>query len=109
MGRVISRRAFIATIVGVCILSSAVGSGITMLAKTGPEGPRGDRGPRGAEGQAAFTEARAVRYLETGMDEVTGWVEDAAELETRVGDMELAMFRAESSLAEVCIELSLRC
>ena len=56
----ISRRNLIAAIVGVCILSAAIGAGVTLLAKTGPagtagvtgaRGPRGFPGPQGPKGQ----------------------------------------------------------
>ena len=37
-------------LVGVCALSAAIGSSITLLAETGPPGKRGERGPRGPRG-----------------------------------------------------------
>lgn len=46
----ISLRNLVAGIVGVCILSAAIGSGVTLLAKTGPSGPRGPVGAQGLRG-----------------------------------------------------------
>jgi hypothetical protein len=43
----LSRRQLIAGAVAVCVVSAAIGSGIALLAKTGPTGPRGAEGPRG--------------------------------------------------------------
>ena len=37
----VSRRLATRTLVGVCALSAAIGSSITLIAETGPAGPRG--------------------------------------------------------------------
>ena len=44
------RNQFIALIVGVCVLSAAIGSGLALLAQTGPSGPAGKQGARGPAG-----------------------------------------------------------
>jgi hypothetical protein len=51
-GRLVSlpQKYFIAILVGVCILSAGIGSGLALLAQTGPAGPAGKRGPAGPEG-----------------------------------------------------------
>jgi hypothetical protein len=41
---------FIAILLGVCVLSAGIGSGLALLAQTGPSGPAGKRGPAGPEG-----------------------------------------------------------
>jgi len=45
------RNQFIALVIGVCVLSAAIGSGLALLAQTGPEGPAGKQGPRGHAGK----------------------------------------------------------
>ncbi len=98
----------------ICIISAAIGSGITLLAKTGPEGPvgeQGDRGPRGPRGYAAFDEAgenaeAAVIDLEGHVNSLEGELEEARfgldELGGQVSDNTQAV-------SEVCSALNLIC
>ena len=61
----VSRRLAIWTIVGVCALSAAIGSSITLLAETGPpgkEGETGTRGPRGPKAPKAPWKARTSAF-----------------------------------------------
>jgi hypothetical protein len=88
------RNQFIALIVGVCILSAAIGSGLALLAETGPTGARGDQGPagpRGPEGPEGPSGAAEVEGLEAEVEELRAQVEeggDVGELESRLEDLE---------------------
>jgi hypothetical protein len=76
----VSRRLAIWTLVGVCALSAAIGSSITLLAETGPPGKQGERGapgPRGVEG--------------------------------RLGEVEENLTDTESTVSEICLELEAFC
>ena len=53
----VSRRLAIWTIVGVCALSAAIGSSITLLAETGPPGKQGEAGREGAARSAKAPKA----------------------------------------------------
>lgn len=98
----------------ICIVGAAIGSGITLLAKTGPEGPvgeQGDRGPRGPRGYAAYDEAgenaeAAVIDLEGNVNSLEGELEEARfaleELGGQVSDNT-------QSVSEICSELDLFC
>jgi hypothetical protein len=44
------RNHFIAIVVGVCVLSAGIGSGLALVAQEGPAGAAGKRGPAGADG-----------------------------------------------------------
>ena len=59
--------------VGVCALSAAIGSSITLLAETGPpgkQGERGARGPRGPEGPEGTVEAPDFGFLESEIEDL---------------------------------------
>src|SRR5262245_9526542 len=79
------RNQFIALIVGVCVLAAAIGSGLALLAQTGPEGPAGKRGPRGHVGKqgpagpAGESAAEELGELEAEVEELRGAVEESAE------------------------------
>ena len=88
MDRMVSmtQRNFVLLLVGVCILSAGIGSGLALLAQTGPtgakgkrgpEGKRGPRGPQGPEGKSATAE---VEGLEAEVEELRGRVEEGEEL-----------------------------
>ena len=96
MDRMVSmtQRNFVLLVVGVCILSAGIGSGLALLAQTGPtgatgkrgpEGKRGPRGPQGPEGKSATAE---VEGLEAEVEELRGRVEEGEELNSRVEALE---------------------
>ena len=90
----VSRRWVVLALLGVCIVSAAIGTGTTLLlARTGPEGPpgaagargpEGPPGPRGAEGYVDVDDF-GVGDLEvelSSLREELGWVEgDVGDLE----------------------------
>jgi hypothetical protein len=86
-----TQRNFVLLVVGVCILSAGIGSGLALLAQTGPAGPKGargakgERGPRGPEGESAAGE---VEGLEAEVEELRGRVEEGEELNGRVEALE---------------------
>lgn len=88
------RNHFIALVVGVCILSAAIGSGLALLAETGPAGARGEQGPagpRGPQGPEGPSGAAEVEGLEAEVEELRGQVEeggDVGELESRLQALE---------------------
>jgi hypothetical protein len=117
------RNQFIALVVGVCILSAAIGSGLALLAQTGPEGPRGKQGerghigkqgPEGPEGEAAGEE---LGELEGEVEELRGAVEEFGEGESsQVGELEERVESLEGELEgfsaageEICGGESLIC
>lgn len=73
------QKQFVAILVGVCVLSAAIGSGLALLAQEGPQGPRGKQGkqgPRGPEGPAGESAAGEVEALEAQVEELRGRVEE---------------------------------
>jgi hypothetical protein len=104
------RNQFIALIVGVCVLSAAIGSGLALLAQTGPSGPagkQGARGPAGPEGPAGPSGAAEIGGLEGEVEDLRGRVEAAEdtqgrleELEEEVGDLSGGVPSAGSELCE---------
>lgn len=72
------RNQFIALVIGVCVLSAAIGSGLALLAQTGPEGPAGKRGPqghvgkRGPAGPAGESAGEELGALEGEVEELRG-------------------------------------
>jgi hypothetical protein len=107
------QKQFIAIIVGVCVLSAGIGSGLALLAQEGPEGPRGKAGKQGpagkegAQGPEGASATAEVEALEAEVDELRGQVEEADELEARVEDIESALSGAGGSL--LCEEFGLFC
>jgi hypothetical protein len=115
------RNQFIALVVGVCILSAAIGSGLALLAQTGPEGPAGKQGPRGhagkqgPKGPAGESAGEELGELEGEVEELRGAVEEGGESEG-VGELEERVESLESELEgfngiaeEVCEEESFIC
>jgi hypothetical protein len=108
----VPRRYAIWMVVGTCILSAAIGSGITLLAQSGPTGPQGEQGPagpRGPEGPEGFVETEDLGFLESEVEELAGELGDAGELESRINDLEFDLSRTESSVSDLCFELDLFC
>ena len=108
----VSRRLAIWTIVGVCALSAAVGSTITLLARTGPAGKQGERGatgPRGPEGAEGSVEAPDYGFIESEIENLAGELGDVSELERRLGHVESGLSSTESTVSELCFEIELIC
>ncbi len=119
------RNQFIALVVGVCILSAAIGSGLALLAQTGPKGPQGDRGPRGHKGKqgpagpAGESAGEELGALEGQVEELRGAVEAAEEgnesnaevgqLEERVEALEEEVESYSGFAEELCSEESFIC
>jgi hypothetical protein len=108
---VVARRQFVAALVGVCILSAAVGSGITLLAERGPAGPRGPEGPPGRSADIALIEAEEALDLANSVElrlaefesEVVFLVErEARRLEDDVEEFEAAASTICRSLEAYC-------
>jgi hypothetical protein len=110
------RNQFIALIVGVCILSAAIGSGLALLAQTGPsgpagkQGPRGPAGPKGAEGPSGAAE---IGGLEGEVEDLRGRVEEAEETERRLEDLEGELGETSGGVPstgeELCEEFGVGC
>src|ERR1700750_3135050 len=79
------RNQFIALVVGVCVLSAAIGSGLALLAQTGPQGParkpgpRGHQGKPGPEGPSGESAGEELGALEGEVSELRGVVEELGE------------------------------
>ena len=88
------RNQFIALIIGVCVLSAAIGSGLALLAQTGPQGPAGKQGPRGHQGKpgprgpAGESAGEELGALEGEVEELRAAVEEGGESSGEVGELE---------------------
>jgi hypothetical protein len=88
------RNQFIALVIGVCVLSAAIGSGLALLAQTGPKGPAGKQGPRGHKGKpgpqgpAGESAGEELGALEGEVEELRGAVEEGSESNGEVGELE---------------------
>ncbi len=110
----VSRRFLIVALIGVCVLSAAIGSGITLLSKTGPAGPvgaRGEPGPVGPRGFAATDEAGEnaegqVVNLQGEVEELQGEVERDEGLIEELGGQ---VTQNTQSVSTLCIELNAGC
>jgi hypothetical protein len=116
------RNQFIALVIGVCVLSAAIGSGLALLAQTGPKGAQGERGPRGHKGKqgpagpAGESAGEELGALEGEVEELRAAVEEGSESNGEVGQLEERVEALEeevesySGLAqELCGEESLIC
>jgi hypothetical protein len=116
------RNQFIALVIGVCILSAAIGSGLALLAQTGPKGPAGKQGPRGhvgkqgPEGPAGESAGEELGALEGEVEELRGAVEEGGdpggeveELEERVEVLEEEVESYAGVAEELCGEESFIC
>jgi hypothetical protein len=122
------RNQFIALIVGVCVLSAAIGSGLALLAQTGPKGPAGKQGPRGHHGKqgprgpAGESAGEELGSLEGEVEELRGEVEgvreevgeagdsgEVGELEERVEGLEEEVEGFNGIAEELCVEGSFIC
>ena len=88
------RNQFIALVIGVCVLSAAIGSGLALLAQTGPQGPAGKQGPRGHKGKpgpqgpAGESAGEELGALEGEVEELRAEVEAGGESNAEVGELE---------------------
>jgi hypothetical protein len=120
-GLTISKRMFVLTLIGGCVLSAVIGSGITLVAKTGPQGPKGEqgiRGPEGPEGDSAFD---ATIEAEEALSRVNRLEDDVEEIETsfiygeepasvyELQSVESNLGRVESDLSSLCRALETYC
>lgn len=108
----LQRNHFIALIVGVCILSAAIGSGLALIAQTGPEGPAGKQGktgPRGPQGPEGPSGAAEVEGVEAQVEELRGEIDSTTELEERVRDLEDEVAGIGGFDAELCEENEFFC
>jgi len=117
------RNQFIALVIGVCVLSAAIGSGLALLAQTGPEGPAGKQGPRGHVGKqgpagpAGESAGEELGEIEAEVEELRGAVEESAgeespevgELEERVESLEEDVEGFSGLAQELCGEGSIIC
>ena len=112
----LARNQLIALIVGVCVLSAAIGSGLALLAQTGPSGPAGKQGPRGPagkQGPEGPSGAAEIGGLEGEVEELRGQVEEAEETQGRLEDLEEEIGEISggipSSGSELCEEFGVNC
>jgi hypothetical protein len=108
----VSRRLAIWTVVGVCALSAAIGSSITLLAETGPpgrNGERGPRGPRGPEGPEGNVESFDYGFLESEIEDLARELGDHGATEGRLEELEENLADTEEVVSEICFELEARC
>jgi hypothetical protein len=122
------RNQFIALIIGVCVLSAAIGSGLALLAQTGPKGPAGKQGPRGHVGKqgpagpAGESAGEELGALEGEVEELRGELEgvreevgeggesgELGELEDRIEALEEEVASYSGVAEELCGEGSLIC
>jgi TolA-binding protein len=100
------RNQFIALVIGVCVLSAAIGSGLALLAQTGPQGPAGKQGPRGhagkqgPKGPAGESAGEELGELEGEVEELRGAVEEQGEADES-GQVEELEERIESLEGEL--------
>lgn len=110
----LDRRAFIAILVGVCILSSAIGAGFGLIAETGPAGTpgkQGPAGPEGPEGPAGPSNQGEIEGLEAEVEELRGEVGDSSDLESRLEELESAVEEGFGGLSpdDICREFEDLC
>lgn len=108
----VSRRLAIWTVIGVCALSAAIGSSITLLAETGPpgkQGDRGQRGPRGAQGPEGEVEGPDLSFLENEVEGLFDELGDVSAAEGRLGEVEDDLSATEENVEAICLELDLIC
>jgi hypothetical protein len=116
------RNQFIALVIGVCVLSAAIASGLALLAQTGPEGPAGKQGPRGQAGKqgprgpAGESAGEELGGLEAEVGELRDEVEElgggpgeVGKLEERVESLEEELEGFSGVAEELCGEGSFVC
>ncbi|HEY5976484.1 MAG TPA: collagen-like protein [Solirubrobacterales bacterium] len=104
----VSRSLAIWTLIGVCALSAAIGSGIALLAETGPAGAKGERGapgPRGPEGPEGAVDIPDLGFVESELEDLRDELSSARELESRVDAIDSDLTETEETVSELCFEL----
>lgn len=108
-----TQRNLVLLLVGVCILSAGIGSGLALLAQTGPQGATGKQGPRGPQGKQGPegpSGATEIEGLEGEVEELRGQVEASEELEGRVEGLEEELSGGfPGSSHELCEEFGVGC
>ncbi|MFI5028835.1 MAG: hypothetical protein ACHQCF_07645 [Solirubrobacterales bacterium] len=108
----VRRRVAIWVIVGVCGLSAAIGSGVALLARTGPAGTRGEQGPAGPRGPKGTVDTGAIEGEIEALRGETNTVEleeDVLENEGRVEELEHRLHSAERTTSELCGAIEFFC
>lgn len=106
------QKQFIAIILGVCVLSAGIGSGLALLAQEGPQGPRGKQGkqgPAGERGPAGESATAEVEALQAEVAELRERVADTEALEERLSELESGLSGAGGSDSVLCEELGIFC
>lgn len=98
------QKQFIAILIGVCVLSAGIGSGLALLAQTGPAGAAGKRGPAGPQGAEGPSGAAEVEGLEAELEELRGAVEESGETRNRLEELEEELFSFSGGRNESCEE-----
>lgn len=108
----VSRNLAIWTLVGVCVLSAAIGSSIALLAETGPPGKQGEpgaTGPRGPEGPEGSVEEFDYGFLESEIEDLARELGDLGATEGRLEELEEDLTETEEVVGELCLELDSFC
>lgn len=111
----LQRNHLVALILGVCVLSAAIGSGLALLAQTGPAGARGAQGPagpRGAQGPEGPSGAAEVEGLEAEVGELRERLEEGggeSDVEGRLEELESEVSELGGVSSELCEEVGLFC
>ena len=103
---------FVALVVGVCVLSAGIGSGLALLAQTGPAGPAGKRGapgPEGPQGPEGASAGEELGALEGEVEELRGQVEAGGEAEGRLDELESEVSELGGVTSELCAEIEAFC
>jgi hypothetical protein len=103
----VSRKLAIWTLVGVCVLSAAIGSSIALLAETGPPGKEGERGvtgARGPEGPEGSVEVPDYGFIESEIEDLARELGDLGATEGRVEELEEDLGGVEDVVEELCFE-----
>jgi hypothetical protein len=106
------QKQFIAILVGVCVLSAGIGSGLALLAETGPAGPAGKRGPAGPEGPEGAegpSGAEEIGGLEAEVEELRGRIDESGDVESRLEELESEVSGLDGITSELCDELDSFC
>ena len=104
------RNQFIALVIGVCVLAAAIGSGLALLAQTGPKGPAGKQGPRGHVGKqgpagpAGESAGEELGALEGEVEELRGEIEGVREEVGESGDGEVGELESRVEALEEEVE-----
>lgn len=102
------QKRFIAILVGVCVLSAGIGSGMALLAETGPAGSAGKRGPagpEGPEGPEGPSGAEEIGALEAEVEDLRGEIEGSGSLEGRLEELESEVSELGGFAEELCGEV----